>query len=490
MSRKNIISLLLVILLVVSALAGCSGSGGSGSEEDNTGTETETQQSGDEPADESEPAEEAKQPDAVEIVVSGYPDETNTAGRAQWDDSIKRFQEQYPWITVKPDPWQYNPQEFAVKMAGKTAPDVIGLYATEGRIVAERGWAADLTDFVSSWELGSEYNTDAFKAFTIDGKIYGIPDWQYVMNILYNKKLFREKGVPEPTADWTWDDFINAAKALTDKGKGIAGIGLPGKGAEATWVWSNFLYQAGGEAEELKDGKWTSVANSDAGVKALQLYKDLRWTWDVMQPNSSAGGGDINKDFGNGKIAMITHGDWVVSQMLNEYKMPLEDIGIVPMPSMEAGGPHAAVSGGGFTIINGQVADGNKLDAAWKWVTFDRLNDGALKSDEQWIIDSKAKSEKIAHVVISPVKPDSEYGKKQREIWAKYPDTKIQWPDELYATLLKDAHFEPPIDGQAWYSTFAPAIEKVLTDKNADPKTELDAVSKAFQEQTLNQYSN
>jgi multiple sugar transport system substrate-binding protein len=486
MASKKVLTSFLVLLLAFGALLGCSKSGGKASPSNSATASGSPSASATQSA---APSESAK-PEPVTIVVSGYPQETDTAGRAQWALKIKKFNEKYPDVTIKPDPWQYNNQEFAVKMAGKSAPDIITLFATEGRIVAERGWAANLTDYINNWDKGKDYNTDAFKAFTIDGKIYGLPDWQYVMNILYNKKMFKDKNVPEPNNNWTWDDFVNAAKKLTDKSKGIAGLGLPGKGGEATWVWSNFLYQAGGEAEAQKDSKWLSVANSDAGVKALQLYKDLRWTDDVLQPNISAGGGDINKDFGNGKIAMITHGDWVVSQMLNEYKMKLQDIGIAAMPSMTAGGPHSAVSGGGFTIINGQITDKNKMDAAWNWVTFDRLTDDGIASEEKQISESKAKGEKVAAVTISPALPGSDYAVKQKAMWDKYPDTKIQWPDELYSTLLKDAHFEPSIDGQAWYGAIAPAIEKVLTSKGADPKAELDKAAKTFQSQTLDNYKN
>ena len=48
------------------------------------------------------------------------------------------------------------------------------------------------------------------------GKQWMLPgDWNN-MSIYYNTKIYEEKGVPKPTFDWTWDDFLEVSKAVSD----------------------------------------------------------------------------------------------------------------------------------------------------------------------------------------------------------------------------------------------------------------------------------
>jgi len=480
--RKQALAMLMLALLLTFAAA-CGNNGNNGGNAANAGDNAAAGNTANAGSNESdaEPAEAKK----VEITVNGYPAETDEAGRKNFDARIQAFQEKYPNVTVKPDTWQYNPQEFAIKMAGNNAPDVIGIFASDGRIVAERGWAADMTELLNGWANIDQYNPDAFKLFEFDGKRYGFPKGSYVMHIMYNKKLFREKGVEEPKAGWTWDDFVAKAKAMTDREKGISGFGTTGMGGAATWIWSNFLYQAGGEVEQVEDGgKVKAVFDSPEAVKALQFYKDLRWTHDVLNPNALAEGADINTDFGNGKIAMVTHGDWVVSMMINQFKMKPEDIGIVPMPAGPSG-KSQAVQGGSFEIINANVTDPDKLQAAFNWITFLETKEERIKNEQNKLEELKAKNEVWAHVLMYPYKADSDIMTSLKEIWDANPQTFIQWPDELYQQLYASGHAEPPVEGQAWYANTAAAIEKVLSDKNADPAALLKELNAQFQTQVL-----
>ncbi|MCG8480519.1 MAG: extracellular solute-binding protein [Spirochaetales bacterium] len=76
-----------------------------------------------------------------------------------------------------------------------------------------RGWALPL----DSWEKTAWYNPDSFLPFTVEGVHYGVPESNYVKHVIYNKALFDAAGVPYPTNAWTWEDFIAAAVATTDR---------------------------------------------------------------------------------------------------------------------------------------------------------------------------------------------------------------------------------------------------------------------------------
>ncbi len=82
----------------------------------------------------------------------------------------------------------------------------------------------------------------------MDGKVVGVPALVDNLSLVYNKKLFQQAGVAEPTNDWTWDDFRAAAKKLTDASTHSYGWAYVNDGSEDTvWRFLAMLWQAGGD---------------------------------------------------------------------------------------------------------------------------------------------------------------------------------------------------------------------------------------------------
>jgi len=100
--------------------------------------------------------------------------------------------------------------------------------------------------------------------------------------LLYRKELFDAKNIPYPTAEWTWDDMLAAARKITDPKRGIYGI-LLGRGKHESWYWVTFLWSAGAEAmvyDEAAD-QWRCVFDSREAAMALDFYirlADEKWT--------------------------------------------------------------------------------------------------------------------------------------------------------------------------------------------------------------------
>ena len=63
--------------------------------------------------------------------------------------------------------------------------------------------------------------------FTVDGKVYGVPALVDNLAVVYNKDLFAKAGLTEPGPDWTWDELVADAKALTDAGDKQFGLEWP-----------------------------------------------------------------------------------------------------------------------------------------------------------------------------------------------------------------------------------------------------------------------
>ena len=76
-----------------------------------------------------------------------------------------------------------------------------------------------LDDYIA--EEGEDYKSNFYDTLwdynTMDDSIYGIPVGFTTHCLFYNKDLFAQAGVEEPTEDWTWDDLQTAAKTISEK---------------------------------------------------------------------------------------------------------------------------------------------------------------------------------------------------------------------------------------------------------------------------------
>ncbi|MFC5407660.1 ABC transporter substrate-binding protein [Cohnella soli] len=411
-----------------------------------------------------------------------YPTPDQTEKRALEDDKIKRFNEVYPNVEIVKSDWQYNPNEIGIKMGANEAPTLFNTYATEGKFLAEKGWAADITDLFNAYDKKDQLNPILLDQFNIGGKIFGIPQQGYVVGTVVNTKMLKDKGVAVPSLDWTWDDVLNTAKGVADPKKGIAGIAPMGKGNEAGWNWTNFLFEAGGEIQTVDGGKVTAAFNSEAGLKALEFYSKLKEA-KVIPGDWALGWGDAVGAFAQGRTAMVIAGpDGPVDQALNQGGMKPEDVTVYPMPAAQAGGKHTGVLGGDFLVINPNATK-DEQQLAFQYAVFDYFSDKGLASTEESIKQRKTENKYFVPPVIQYFKQDSEYGAKVKAVYDKY-DNVYQYSNELMALL--DGKPEAQFNTQEYYGEMTKVIQEVFSKSNVDLKAQLDVAAKTMQDKFYN----
>ncbi len=102
-------------------------------------------------------------------------------------------------------------------LTSNSVPDVFGLandhfFQWKGNPVFE-----DLAPYIEKDGLGSDWDMDALAASfgEEDGRIIATPFVTKTFAMAYNKDLFDKAGIEYPTADWTEEDMLEAAKAIT-----------------------------------------------------------------------------------------------------------------------------------------------------------------------------------------------------------------------------------------------------------------------------------
>ncbi|WP_062263396.1 ABC transporter substrate-binding protein [Endozoicomonas arenosclerae] len=191
-----------------------------------------------------------------------------------------------------------------------------------------------------------------------DGKTYGVPFAVQTIQILYNKKLFRELGIKEPTNQ---AEFTEAMKKLKAAGK--VPLDIAGRAG-----WSLAMLNAALEAGFLGDDLDT-IANrkdpftSDKYVAMLEAFES--WKPYINSAASGQDYGGMRVNVALGEAGMIIDGLWSTSQASTIRQTdPEAEIGLMPVPG-PAGKVYAFADGA--YLVNAKSAN---VDAANKVLAY------------------------------------------------------------------------------------------------------------------------
>src|SRR4051812_6315537 len=230
-------------------------------------------------------------------------------------------------------------QKVTAGLAAGSYPDVAYIFGSDVPNLVRSPKVADLTDAVKGpgWDWDDVYPA-ARAATTVNGRVRAAPALIDDLAVVYNKKLFKQAGVPEPQSGWTWDDFRATAKRMTDKSKGMFGTGWPGVGDEDTvWrIWP-LIWQLGGDVA-TQDGKAGGI-DGPSGRRALTLINDMATKDKSVYVDVKPGSEQMYQVFESGKMAMVPTGPWQLPE-ITEQKV---DYGVVQMPSFN--GKPVTISG-------------------------------------------------------------------------------------------------------------------------------------------------
>nr|7EHO_A Chain A, Chitin oligosaccharide binding protein NagB2 [Paenibacillus sp. FPU-7]7EHO_B Chain B, Chitin oligosaccharide binding protein NagB2 [Paenibacillus sp. FPU-7]7EHQ_A Chain A, Chitin oligosaccharide binding protein NagB2 [Paenibacillus sp. FPU-7]7EHU_A Chain A, Chitin oligosaccharide binding protein NagB2 [Paenibacillus sp. FPU-7] len=283
---------------------------------------------------------------------------------------VKKTEAEVPGATFKLDGVEDTVNrdvKLKAEMAAGKPPQIFNLFGgADTQNYAKAGHLLPLNDILK--ELGLEDKFFELREFTVDGKIYGLPEAGFVEGFYYNTKLFADAGIT--SAPKTWDEFTKALEAL--KAKNITPIALGG-GSGDGWAInmlanSLFVATAGPEAQEgFAKGttKWTDPAVLD-GFKRLKDLKDKGYIDpNVLGLKYSEG----QAKFYTGQAAMLFDGSWATSAILDKDKSTVKDnVGYFRFPN---------IGGKGDNLINGGWSNGYGFSS--------HLNDAEKKAVKAFI---------------------------------------------------------------------------------------------------------
>jgi multiple sugar transport system substrate-binding protein len=387
-----------------------------------------------------------------------------TGQDAEANDMLKglaqEFEEANPNVDIQVSPGASSTDELLTKLsagfAGGTYPDISYAYGSWASQLEASGRTLDITDKVADPDVKwDEFPESARLTVQPTGaKTIGFPAIVDNISLIYNTDLFDAAGLAYPDENWSWDDFREAAKKLTDPSKNQYGYAYSVSGQEdTTWQFWPHLWQRGGAI--LSDDGKEAVFNSQAGVDALTFLRDMAVEdKSIYLDQTDTKYGEL---FAAGSIGMITSGPW----QLYDLNVAGTPYGATILPGFE--GDHQTVSGPDvWALFDHQ--DKNREYWSYefmKWLT-------SAEQDERWNVaignlplrsgelDSDAFAEQVANYpYLDVMAANGENAKQARPTVKGYNGLSVAIGDAISHVLQGDGDPKEALDAAASDATEA-----------------------------------
>lgn len=259
---------------------------------------------------------------------------------------IAAFEEKNPGIKINLEKIPVENFHDKLVMAAKTGtlPDITQCIPEWSSDMVEAGVLKDITADIG--DVKDSYIPDGLNLAAWNGKNYGLPFRFGTSGTFINTQIFKDAGVEIP-ASWTWEEFYDTAKKVTDAGKGIYGFGIPGAKNDLGFSWNYLCFAFQNGATYLEDGK--ASFNSPEAAEALDFLKKMMDDGIMPESTPSFTAKDIVDAFGSGKIAMFQNGPWYVATVKASY--PDLEFVTAPLPTNKTGVSAESVAGGTYVSV-------------------------------------------------------------------------------------------------------------------------------------------
>ena len=212
----------------------------------------------------------------------------------------EKFKEKYPNIDVAVEfgAADYADKVFTMAAAGNL-PDVM---LTADIYTAPFVDAGVLLDMQPLADVDTEVDIDdVYESILGLGRVEGNPGLYMIplsldnVQVYYNVDMWENAGLEPPSADWTWDDFIEQCKAVQEANEGVkcVGIGADGSSAGGFDWWAYVVpWIRGYGGDVLSEDGTQSTLSTEESLAGLQAYADLWVEHDVAIPLGSDLGGN------------------------------------------------------------------------------------------------------------------------------------------------------------------------------------------------------
>lgn len=242
----------------------------------------------------------------VTFMITG-----DAAEKAAYERLVAAFAERSPGVAVTlihiPGQSDYR-RRLGVDFAAGTPADVVLINYRRYAAFAARGALEPLGPYLDRSALiaPADFYPETLEPFTWQGQLVCVPQNLSSLVVYYNRDLFRAAGLADPGADWTWDEFLAAAQALTRDLDGDGRADQHGLGTEASiFRAAPFIWQNGGDLVDDPAAPTRLALDTPAAREALQWFVDLQVRHHVVPDAVAEAAESSERRFLNGRLGMF-----------------------------------------------------------------------------------------------------------------------------------------------------------------------------------------
>ena len=271
-------------------------------------------------------------------------------------------QDEYALVPVYTGNYTEGTQRLTAAIAGNTAPGLVMLEITRYGLFADRGALEPLQPYLDAAEddLVGRIRPFALEASRYLGESYVLPFNVSTPVFYYNRDAFRAAGLDPDAPPTNWDDWLEAAKALTirDDAGNVTQWGMTTPPQWGRWAMTN---QAGGGWIDPVDN--AVQIDSPESIRAYQFAADLVNVHEVVSLEAALDEGVASEYFMSGRAAMEVNSTGGLTGKL--ANAPFE-LGVAALPCDAV----CAAPIGGATLGIVAAAPQEVKDGAWAFIAF------------------------------------------------------------------------------------------------------------------------
>jgi multiple sugar transport system substrate-binding protein len=351
---------------------------------------------GDQQAEEQAAEEGSAEEQTIRLwVTSQFNGETGVEPDGQpldwWHAAIADWQADNPGFNIEIEDLGEQDVEINAKydtaIAADNLADIIWLDESFFTKYASADVLAPIDDFLTDEDL-EDFLPKDLELSQLDGNQWFWPYITQANHLAINVDLFKEQGVEDllpqaPDFTWTWDEYVEAANAITvdrdgDGTTDVYGVGFSTDGAYTmAEAWGDHLYKQGDESQVT-----INTQNSvDAFNSLNQLVKD-----GVALPGSGTGAIDLDTNFLQQRVGMVN--TWgIVTSVETLPDGEKFELMLVPFPNGPNGEP--TVWGGVHGLGVTKQDDSDRLATVMDLANYLTSTD-ALKDVRAWSKPARA----------------------------------------------------------------------------------------------------
>jgi multiple sugar transport system substrate-binding protein len=312
----------------------------------------------------------AESGESVSFMVFGDPAEL-----AAYQGLVDAFEAGHPDTDIElihiPSQDEYR-LRLGTDFASGTPADVVLINYRRYAPFAAMGALEPLEPYLRGSQIIAEddFFPEAIDPFRWRGELMCIPQNVSSLVVYYDKDLFDEAGLPYPAPDWSWDDFLATAQALTQDLDGDGDTDRYGLGTEASiFRVAPFIWQNGGELVVLEGGlRPVGLAvDSRPAREAIEWFVALQTEHGVVPDAKAEAAENSQSRFLSGRTAMYLDSRRGVPayRQIDDFDW---DVAALPRQQRPAGILHSDA------YCLAAVSDAK--EAAWSFIEFANSPDG------------------------------------------------------------------------------------------------------------------